>query len=51
LPDIIKTLEKRAEECVRLANLTKDPVIQAEILRLRQRVLESIKRQRARDDK
>ncbi len=51
VPDIIKTLEKRAEECVRLANLTKDPVIQAELLRMRQRVLESIRRQREKDDK
>jgi hypothetical protein len=45
LPDIINTLEKRAEEFVRLANLTTDPVIQAEILGLRQRLLESIRRQ------
>lgn len=37
---------KRAEECVRLANLTKDEMVQSAILRLRQdylRIAESLK--------
>ena len=34
----------RAEECVRLANLTKDPMIQRELLELRQIYLQTVTR-------
>jgi hypothetical protein len=32
--------EERAEECVRLANMTADPLVQAELLKLRQTFLQ-----------
>jgi hypothetical protein len=32
--------EVRAEECVRLANMTADPLVQAELLKLRQTFLQ-----------
>ncbi|HEX3485971.1 MAG TPA: hypothetical protein VHT51_12980 [Micropepsaceae bacterium] len=38
--------EKRAEECVRLANLTEDGILRAEILQLRQSYLASARRQK-----
>jgi hypothetical protein len=34
-----KGYEARAEECVRLANLAKDPLVQADLLKLRQTYL------------
>lgn len=34
----------RAEECVRLANLTQDPMVQAEMLKLRQTYLQIARR-------
>jgi hypothetical protein len=38
--------EKRAEECVRLANLTDDGILRAEILQLRQSYLASARLQK-----
>jgi hypothetical protein len=35
-----KAYERRAEECVRLANQTQDQLIQAELLKLRQTYLQ-----------
>jgi hypothetical protein len=35
-----KAYEERAEECVRLANMTSDPLVQAELLKLRQTYLQ-----------
>jgi hypothetical protein len=45
--DTTRTLEQRAEECVRLANLSNDPIIQAELLKMRQRIFAQLKYQRA----
>jgi hypothetical protein len=42
-----QTYEARAEECVRLANLTKDDLIQTTLLRLRQTYLRTAARLRA----
>ena len=39
--------EAHAEECVRLANLSKDDVVRSELLRLRQTFLRSAERLRA----
>jgi hypothetical protein len=39
----------RAEECVRLANLTKDEMIQRELLELRQIYLQTVSRLRRMD--
>jgi len=44
MPDL---QEARAEECVRLANLSTDDVVRAELLRLRQTFLRSAERLRA----
>ena len=42
-----ETYEERAEECVRLANLTKDDLIQTTLLRLRKTYLRTAARLRA----
>jgi hypothetical protein len=39
LPYSAKGYESRAEECVRLANLTQDEMLSAELLKLRQSYL------------
>lgn len=39
--------EAHAEECVRLANMAKDDVVRAELLKLRQSYLRSAERLRA----
>ncbi|HSM96028.1 MAG TPA: hypothetical protein VLT91_08295 [Rhizomicrobium sp.] len=39
--------ESHAEECVRLANLSRDDVVRAELLKLRQGFLRSAERLRA----
>jgi hypothetical protein len=36
MPYSARGYAERAEECVRLANLTKDPMLSAELLKLRQ---------------
>ena len=41
-----EAFEARAEECVKFANLTKDHVLQSELLALRQRYLETARRLR-----
>jgi hypothetical protein len=46
LSENARVLELRAEECVRLANLTTDAAIQSALLELRQRYLQSAARLR-----
>jgi len=41
MPDSAMGYAKRAAECVRLANLTIDEMVQAELLRLRQMYLQT----------
>ena len=46
MPYTVEGYEKRAEECVRLASDTKDPMLRTELLKLRQTYLNVAERLR-----
>ena len=49
MPDAIQGYEARADEAARLANLTEDEILRAQLLTLRQQYLATAERLRALD--
>lgn len=46
MPHTVEGYEQRAQECIRLASGTKDPMLRTELLRLRQSYLSAAQRLR-----